>query len=435
MVSTTFTTAVEQHRPDIAKLARAFTTLGKRSNKKSVDEDSPSSSTSYALPPSTSSSSSPKQHIGRAASQRAGRLVSPAQISAPVALMSTSNMQVHNAKHIAGTNMIAIHQVGNNPPSSSSSSSSASGSSNASVFGDDSGHDDNVTDASSIDDSDNVSPLRESGEVKPNHLSCYFKPTVDTTIAGKIITAGHQQQRSRSSTTTSSPSLSPYSEAYQSASSSAAVSPITPPDETDELDFSSKANKSPSSNADEEDTPRLPQRVPSHSKRAHERLHRTRSLQRSLSTSSPRLSRRSSGYGSGFAGGRSSSTHSRQQSSSSFVESASGERPSSPSSPLSAGVGAMPFGKELAQLEEVAEEFGASLPAAETNVSPLSEDFSAEGEEFVGGAPAAEKAFLSQQGFAILGAEDYCSEIDALVKETFGVVGAFDEGDEVANFF
>jgi hypothetical protein len=127
-------------------IARAFTT---RRNKPDMEVSTP-------------------VHIGRAASHRNGRPVIRAQISSPVVLVSTSNILLNNAQHIAGTAPIEIRSV-SGASSVASSSGDDSDASTGSIHSRET-----VTDASSVDES----PLRT--EPEPNHLSCYFKPNVDT---------------------------------------------------------------------------------------------------------------------------------------------------------------------------------------------------------------------------------------------------------------
>lgn len=246
-------------------------------------------------------------YIGRAASQRGGKPVNRMQISSPVALISTSNALLNNAEDIAGTSPIEIRSV-------SSGSSITSNSGEESDASTDSFHScDTVTDASSVDES----PLRT--EPEPNHLSCYFKPAVDTQV--------------------NSPSQSP----MHSASSSL-------------------------------DTPDVPQRVPSHSKKAHEHLHRKRSVQRMLS---PPPSARKAAHD--FAR---NSTEMFSASTTSFVE-----------APKES-----PFGRELAQLDEVAEEFGHVVRDAEAE---------------------ADMACMQSRDLAHFAASDYLSEIQSLIYDTF----------------
>jgi hypothetical protein len=265
-------------------IARAFTT---RRNKPDMEVSTP-------------------VHIGRAASHRNGRPVIRAQISSPVVLVSTSNILLNNAQHIAGTAPIEIRSV-SGASSVASSSGDDSDASTGSIHSRET-----VTDASSVDES----PLRT--EPEPNHLSCYFKPNVDTR--------------------------------HQSAS------------------LSSRASL---------DTPSIPQRVPSHSKKAHESLHRKRSVQRILSpASSAREAFRETGRNSHDM------FSSHAVTAAAFVE-----------APKEG-----PFGRELAQLDEVAEEFGHVVRDAEAE---------------------ADMKVINQYGLAQFGASDYLNEIQSLIYDTF----------------
>jgi len=242
-------------------------------------------------------------YIGRAASQRGGKPVLRSQISSPVALVSTSNVLLNNAQTIAGCAPIEVRSIS----SGSSIMSSTADDSDAS-----SGHHSHgtITDASSIDES----------PIEPNHLSCYFKPAVDTE--------------------------------------------------------SKSANQSPSSSARPSlDTPRLPQRVPSHSKRAHENIHRKRSIQRMMSPppSSAREANREMVR---------SSTDMFSPNKATFVE-----------APKES-----PFGRELAQLDEVAEEFGHVVRDAEAD---------------------ADLSVMKSRGLAYYDASDYLKEIQSLIYDTF----------------
>ncbi|KAK5690988.1 hypothetical protein LTR17_025781 [Elasticomyces elasticus] len=239
-------------------------------------------------------------YIGRAASQRGGKPVLRTQISSPIALISTSNMLLNTAQDIAGTSPIDIHDIS---PISSSSSMMSRGASDASSGRHSVG---SITDASSIEES----PI----SAEPNHLSCYFKPAVDTD--------------SRPST---------------------AISPSARPS------F---------------DAPRLPQRVPSHSKKAHEKVHRTRSIQRMMSPPP------STAYEAR------DSTEIFSLTKASFVE-----------APKES-----PFGAELAQLDEVAEEFGHVVQDAETE---------------------ADIEAMESRGLACFSASDYMSDIQDLIYSTF----------------
>lgn len=154
--------------------------------------------------------------LSRAVSQRSPNKASilRSQISAPVALISTTNNLCYDSPGIAGTSPIAMS--GNFSSASSVTSSSVAYDSDASS---NSVHSrDTMTDASSVDESPS-SP-------EPNHLSCYFKPSVYTDVADDttFIMAGRQSF----------------------------------------------------------DAPIVPQRAASHSKRAHVQLSRKRSVQRSV---------------------------------------------------------------------------------------------------------------------------------------------------------
>nr|POE94805.1 hypothetical protein CFP56_74513 [Quercus suber] len=241
--------------------------------------------------------------VGRAASQRAGKpLVNRAQISSPVALVSTSNVLLNNARDIEGTR--PIQQRNFSGSTAASTLSEESDSSNGSVHSNDT----TLTDASSVEASSPVTP------VEPNHLSCYFKPAVDTEIKTK--------SHSRDSSAT--PSL---------------------------------------------DTPKIPQRVPSHSKRAHESIHRQRSIRRMMSPE---------------PNSREFTRASVELATQSIVEEPKDN----------------PFGSELSQLEEVAEEFSHVVRDAEAD---------------------ADAKVLLAYGLAVFTASEYLSEIQSLVHQTFAV--------------
>lgn len=232
--------------------------------------------------------------MGRAASHRNGKPVIRAQISSPVALVSTTNMISYSAPDINGLNRRDF--------SASTTSSTSGEDSDASANSIHSN--DTHTDMSSIDES----PTCPS----PNHLSSYFKPAVDTS--------------------SNSPNHSP------SLSASASF-----------------------------EGPTLPKRAPSHSKHAHESVSRKRSVQR---LQSPPESARASA-------------------SSEFTPS------------LSASVEAPrenPFGKELEQLDEIAEEFGQTVRNAEHD---------------------ADAAYMRSRNLGAFAASDYLNEIHGLIVETF----------------
>lgn len=247
--------------------------------------------------------------IGRAASQRGGRPVTRVLISSPVELTSSTNVLSYNAPDIVGTTPVAVRDA----PGISS---------NSSVSGEDSDFStpngsirDSSTDASSIDE-DPKSPTE-------NHLSCYFKPNVET----------------------SSPSVS----------------------------RRTSLSMHPPNNA-----PDVPQRAPSHSKRAHERLHSRRSVQRLIAAPLASREIRSSAEILGALEGSSGKANSAV-----FVE---------------APIRENPFGNELAQLDEVAEEFGCSIRDAEA---------------------AADAVYLETRGLACYGASEYLNDIQDLVCDQF----------------
>jgi hypothetical protein len=170
-----------------------------------------------------------------------------------------------------------------------------------------------ITDASSVDES----PIRT--EPEPNHLTSYFKPAVDT----------HKHSKQ-------SPSISSRPSLDQN----------------------------------------VPERAPSHSKKAHEGVHRKRSIQRMLS---PPPSRE-----------RVASTEIFNPNRCGIVE-----------APRSAFVEAPrdnPFGNELAQLDAVAEEFGQVVRSAEAD---------------------ADYVYMESHGLACFSASDYMCEIQSLIHDMF----------------
>jgi len=251
-------------------LVRAFTTRGKK----------------------TDANANVVRPMGRAASHRNGKPVLRAQISSPVALVSTTNMLSYSAPDINGSN----HRDFSASTASSTSGEESDASTN-SIHSNDTN-----TDMSSIDESPSCP--------SPNHLSSYFKPAVDTSF----------------NSPTHSPSLS---------------------------------------TAASFEAPILPRRAASHSKHAHESLSRKRSVQR---LQSPPSSARAS---------------------SEFTPS------------LSASVEAPrenPFGKELEQLDEIAEEFGQTVRNAEYD---------------------ADTAYMRSRNLGAFAASDYLNEIHGLIAETF----------------
>lgn len=100
-------------------------------------------------------------HLGRATSGRNVKPVHRAQISGPIALVSSTNTLTHDAPDIVSRPSYASRNVSG---SSSRSSGEESDASSISL--------NTTTDASSID----TSPI----EPEPNHLSCYFRNASDT---------------------------------------------------------------------------------------------------------------------------------------------------------------------------------------------------------------------------------------------------------------
>lgn len=110
--------------------------------------------------------------LGRYASQRSPTKpsISRIQISKPVALISTTNNLCYDAPDIAGTSPIASNRDFSSASSVGSSAADDSDASSASVRSRDT-----FTDASSVDECP-TSP-------EPNHLSCYFKPSVYSDVS------------------------------------------------------------------------------------------------------------------------------------------------------------------------------------------------------------------------------------------------------------
>ena len=239
---------------------------------------------------------SPAPYLGRAASQRSpnAKPIMRTQISRPVALISTTNMLSYEAPDITGTQRIPNTERVVSSASSLSDASSGDESDRSST----SAHS-NDTAATSVDGSAPNSP-------EPNHLSCYFKPSVKT----------FSYDSSRASQSTTSSSL---------------------------LSLES---------------PQLPQRAPSHSKKAHVLSHKL-SVQRKTSRTS--------------------------------VETFSNKETMVPAS-------AHPFGKELEQLHEVAEELSSVVRDAEAD-----ED----------------RDIILSRGLAQFCANDYMNEIESIYSNVF----------------
>jgi len=234
-----------------------------------------------------------------------------AKISSPVALISTTNMLSYNAPDIRHVSSSSVAST-SSQTSGDDSDHSAGASSNASNRSRET-----LTDASSIESSSPISP-------EPNHLSCYFQAANSKNL---------RRSASSSNIHKKSPSLT-----------------VTEP----------------------VDAPAIPQRALSHSKRAHEQLARKRSLQhlpgqkspRSSHSSSPRISHQYSHSRSETSEPRRSHTVSHKHESShsrSSLDMFTGQ-------PIEAN---HPFGKELEQLSEVAEEFHEAVRDVEENEDTL----------------------------------------------------------------
>lgn len=289
-------------------------------------------------------------YVGRAATQRNGRPVHRTQISSPTALISTSNVHVYTAQRIAGATPIEIRKV-----SHSSSDSSASDESDNCFSLRSAG---TITDASSIDES----PTSTSPET--NYLTSYLK-------AGAA-----KGTRERSATESSADSYDP------------------------------------------DVTPRIPQRAPSHSKKAHQELHHKKSLQRIQTppvviSDAPRSSfdivaERSSAkqpQTKALLPPLSFQTSSYEHGRTSFdvpdfrPKIAPVKSPLTKSAPISAVHSPVsPFDKELAQLEEVANDFGNAVRTADEDADVM---------------------YMEKHGLATFSATDYMSEIQSLIHAMF----------------
>ncbi|KAI9689674.1 MAG: hypothetical protein M1820_010103 [Bogoriella megaspora] len=289
-------------------IARAFTT--RRAKRPEISE-----------PPSTAG-------MTRAASTRTpGKSLDRHAISSPVELLSTTNMLSYNAPDIQGTPR--IRHISSSPTSSpvspgfntvshpvqtSRAPSTSSASSQQSAIDSDSGNASpgSLTDASSVTDSNPPSPGPE-----PNHLSAYFE-------------APKGMYRSQSTS-------SLRSKALQSRAVSA------------------------------EGIPSIPQRAPSHSKRAHQDLARKRSISRHGSVPN-------------------------------FRDSKDAPRTSAEMFTRGSFEPNHPFGKELDQLIEVAEEFNGAVRNIE-----IDED----------------TQFMQNRGLGRYDVNDYMLEISSLYSVRF----------------
>ncbi|KAF2636347.1 hypothetical protein P280DRAFT_409844 [Massarina eburnea CBS 473.64] len=236
------------------------------------------------------------------------------KISAPVALVSTTNMLSYNAPDIvpfqATSSKASTH-------SSDESDHSVSTRSRASSQG----SRDTFTDASSVSSSSPTSPA-------PNHLSGYFS------AANKNLRRSPSSGQIRKSSSSGN---------LQQLKESQEEEPAVP------------------------DVPAIPERALSHSKRAHERLAQKRSVQH--------LSRQNS----------TRSSHERRTSVDMFRAAVEEKQ-------------VHPFGKELAQLSEVAEEFNGVVRDAEKE---------------------ADLAIIQDRHLAMYCAADYLAEIQPLFSSRF----------------
>ncbi|KAK4498694.1 hypothetical protein PRZ48_009204 [Zasmidium cellare] len=139
-------------------------------------------------------------------------------------------------------------------------------------------------------------------------------------------------------------------------------SPISPEPEPNHLSCYFKQSSPTLQSRASFDAPSIPQRVPSHSKKAHERVHRKRSVQRMMSPPTSIV----------------------RNSTEMFKPI---EQPQE-----------NPFGNELAQLDEVAEELSSAVRDAEAE-----ED----------------AAYMESHGLARYDADSYLAEIHSLIDETY----------------
>ncbi|KAF2437362.1 hypothetical protein P171DRAFT_181371 [Karstenula rhodostoma CBS 690.94] len=264
-------------------LARSFTKRMKRPSNEAV--------------PSTPTMPSRSQSV-----RNPGPSIDRAKISAPVALVSTTNMLSYNAPDIMpvktpSSSSTSTHSADDSDHSVSTRSRASSHASR-----------DTLTDASSVSSSSPTSP-------SPNHLTGYFSAANKN--VRKSASSGNLQQLKE--------------------------------------------------HVDEEPAvPAIPERALSHSKRAHERLAQKRSLQNISRTRSSREHRASVDM---FSASIQEEAH--------------------------------PFGKELEQLNEVAEEFNGVVRDAEL---------------------AADLAVIREHNLASFCAADYLAEIQPLFNARFGSI-------------
>ena len=267
--------------------------------------------------PGNDAPSSPAQLPTRSLSVRnAGLTIDRSKISAPVALVSTTNMLSYNAPDIVPvktpmSSSISTHSADDSDHSLSTRSRASSQASR-----------ETLTDASSVSSSSPTTPA-------PNHLSGYFAAAANN---GKTVRKSSSSGNVRRSA--SSGNLQQLREQVE----------------------------------EEPAIPAIPERALSHSKRAHERLAQKRSLQNIPRSSTTRSSREN------------------RASIDMFNSSIKEEE-------------AHPFGKELEQLNEIAEEFNGVVRDAEME---------------------ADLAVIRERNLAVFCAADYLAEIQPLFNMRFG---------------
>ena len=241
-----------------------------------------------------------------------------AKISAPVALVSTTNMLSYNAPDIVpvktpSSSSTSTHSADDSDHSVSTRSRASSHASR-----------DTLTDASSVSSSSPTSPV-------PNHLSGYFAAANNATKTVRKSASSGNVRRSASSSNLQQ--LREHVEEQEPA------------------------------------VPAIPERALSHSKRAHERLAQKRSLQNLPRSQTTRSSREHRASVDMFNSTIKEETH--------------------------------PFGKELEQLNEVAEEFNGVVRDAEME---------------------ADLAVIRERNLAMFCAADYLAEIQPLFGARFGTI-------------
>ncbi|TID16439.1 gb [Venturia nashicola] len=326
----------------MSSLSRAFTLRSKRT-KDDIKETSP--------PPSLP---------GRSASMRyTDRPVDIRTISSPVALLSTTNMLSYNAPDVSS---VRAQRKASNSVSSGSSLRSSADESDTSTISTNS-RDTASTDVSSIGSS---SPAA-SPETKELDRMSYFPSS---------------RTLNRSPSTTLAPPLPSTQRISKSVSTSALR-----PSSTLILDSERVVS------------PEIPQRAASHSKKAHEVLARKRSLQtmsRQNSVSSIKSTSLEKRNSFEFFSGKITDAPAPSLPSFGFQSAPSPlqSNPPQTSHHSASHSGNHPFGKELMQLDEIAEEFGGAV-----------RDVEREGD----------LRAMRQKGLQRFRAEDYMREIEKML--------------------